>query len=152
MWHIWLILAGISFILEIITTGFFVFWFGIGALLAMLVSFFVDSPMIQTTVFIISSSFLIILTKPLVDKIAGNKKVVLTNAYTIIGKTALVTEEINTINGIGQVKIGNEIWSAKSLDGEIISKDSNVEIVAIDGVKACVKLIPTNKFSDITNT
>ena len=38
MWYIWLIIAGICFVIEMITVGFFVFWFGIGALITMLVS------------------------------------------------------------------------------------------------------------------
>ena len=151
MWHIWLILAGIFFILEIITIGFFVFWLGIGALLAMVVSFFTDNIAIQSAVFIISSCLLILLTKPLVDKVLGNKKNVPTNAYNIIGKTALVTEEINSITGIGQVKIGGEIWSAKSTDESIIPKGSKVEIISIEGVKACVQLIPTKEYSNIVN-
>ena len=32
MWQIWLIIAGLFFIGEIITVGFLIFWFGIGAL------------------------------------------------------------------------------------------------------------------------
>jgi membrane protein implicated in regulation of membrane protease activity len=34
MWQIWLIISGICFVIEIATVGFFVFWFGIGALFA----------------------------------------------------------------------------------------------------------------------
>lgn len=35
MWQFWLILAGLFLILEIITVGFLVFWFSVGALVAM---------------------------------------------------------------------------------------------------------------------
>ena len=40
MWPIWLVLAGIFFIVEIATTGFLVFWLGIGSLFAMITKFF----------------------------------------------------------------------------------------------------------------
>ena len=63
MWHIWLILAGIFFVIEIATIGFLVFWFGVGALLAMIVSFFTDSLAIQTTVFVLSSTILLFFTR-----------------------------------------------------------------------------------------
>ena len=43
MWQIWLIIAGICLIIEIITTGFLVFWFSIGALLAMITSLFTNN-------------------------------------------------------------------------------------------------------------
>lgn len=151
MWQIWLILAGIFFVLEIMTTGFLVFWFGIGSLFAMLISLFTDNILIQTSVFIVSSTILILLTKPLVNKFFGNKKSIPTNVYTIIGKDALVIEEINSLNGTGQIKVDGEIWSAKSTDEITILKDSKVEIVSIQGVKACVKLIPTNNFSGMQN-
>lgn len=151
MWHVWLIFAGVFFILEMMTAGFFVFWLGIGSLLAMLVSFFTDNIIIQASVFLISSALLIFLTKPFVDKFLKNKKTVPTNAYNIIGKNALVIEEINHLKGTGQIKVNGEIWSAKSLDEEIISKDSTIEIQSIEGVKACVKLVPTNQFSSMTN-
>ena len=68
MWSLWLIAAGIFFIVEIVTTGFLVFWLAIGALLSMITSFITDSIVIQTLVFVVSSCILIPLTKPLADK------------------------------------------------------------------------------------
>ena len=41
------------------------------------------------------------------------------------------------------LKIGGEIWSAKTDNNEIIPKDSKVEILSIDGVKVLVKAIKT---------
>lgn len=152
MWHIWLIVAGVFFILETVTTGFFVFWLGVAALLALLVSFIAPtSILLQITVFILSSIALIILTKPLVNKLISNKETVATNANAIIGKTALVTEDINSLESTGQIKVGGEIWSAKTVDSNIIPKGANVEICSIEGVKACVKLASKNKFSNSTN-
>jgi len=138
MWQIWLIISGILFVLEMITVGFLVFWFAIGALLAMICSFVTDSILIQTTVFVISSTALLFLTKPLVKKLSKTDKVQ-TNAFSIIGKTGIVTKEIDTKKGVGQVKIGSEIWSAKSLDEEVLPVGTEVEIVEINGVKAIVK-------------
>jgi len=103
MWQVWLIISGIFFILEMVTVGFLVFWFGIGALLTMVCSFFTDSIVIQTTVFLISSTALLFLTKPLVKKLSKKDKVQ-TNAYSIIGKTGFVTREIDSKKGVGQVK------------------------------------------------
>jgi len=151
MWSIWLILTGVFFILEMLTSGFFVFWLGIGSLLALLVSFITDSILIQCIVFVISSILLILSTKPLVNKFLNDNTTVVTNAYNIIGKTALVIDDINPIEGTGQIKVDGEIWSAKSSDGTYISKNSNVEICSIEGVKACVKLLPTNQLSNMTN-
>lgn len=119
MWQIWLIASGVFFIFEIITTGFLVFWLGVGALLAMVVSLFTDSLLIQTAVFVLSSIMMIFFTKPFIDKYVAQKKGVVTNAFSIIGKIANVTEEINFMEGTGQVKVEGETWSAKAEEGII---------------------------------
>lgn len=139
MWQIWLIIAGLFFIGEIATVGFLIFWFGVGALVAMLVSLFTSNVIIQTSVFVISSAILLFATKPFVKKFIDVKSTN-TNAFSIIGKKALVRKEINS-NSVGQIKINGEIWSAESENNEIIPKGSEVEIVKINGVKAIVKPI-----------
>lgn len=142
MWKIWLILAGIFLIIEIISVGFLVFWFSIGALIAMVASFFIPNTIAQTAIFVVSSTILLFATKPLVKKILpGDVK---TNSFSIIGKIAKVTIDIEPVEGKGQVKIGAEAWSAKSVDDTFIAKDTEVEILEIDGVKAIVKPLIKN--------
>lgn len=140
MWQIWLIIAGIFFIGEIATVGFLIFWFGIGALIAMIASFFTSNIIIQTTIFVISSTILIFATKPFVKKFIDVKKTN-TNAFSIIGKNALVIKEINPIQSQGQIKINGETWSAESDNNEVIPEGSEVEILQIRGVKTIVKPI-----------
>lgn len=137
MWILWLVAAGIFFVIEIATVGFLIFWLGIGALLAMITSFITGNLIIQTVVFVISSSILIPLTKPLVDKI-GNKKTIPTNSYSLINKHGIVTQDIDTIQGIGQVKVNGEIWSAKTENDLKIEKGTEIEVTRIDGVKLIV--------------
>ena len=139
MWQFWIIIAGIFFIIEMATVGFLVFWFGIGALIAMVVSLFTTNIAIQTAVFVISSAILLFFTRPLVNKFTKNDKEVQTNAYSIIGKRGVVIKEIDPISGQGQVKIGTEVWSAKTLGNKKIKEGSEVEVTEIDGVKAIVK-------------
>lgn len=138
MWQLWVILAGIFFVIEIATVGFLVFWFGIGALIAMVVSFFTDNIAIQTTVFVLSSTILLFFTRPFVNKFSSDEEVQ-TNAFSIIGKKGIVTQTIDPTSGKGQVKIGTETWSAKSADEVKIEKGTEVEVLDIDGVRAVVK-------------
>ena len=142
MWQIWLLLAGLFFIGEMITVGFLIFWLGIGALLAMVVSLFTSNIIIQTAVFVISSIILILATKPFVKRFVDVKKTN-TNVFSIIGKKALVIKEIDPINAKGQIKVNSEIWSAESENGEKIEEGSEVEIIRINGVKAIVKKVST---------
>ena len=138
MWQFWLIVAGICLVIEIATVGFLVFWFGIGALFAMITSFFTDNLIIQTVVFILSSTVLLFFTRPFVNKFSPKEKVK-TNAFSIIGKKGIVTQTINPITGEGQVKVGSEVWSAKSSEDVKVEKGLEVEVLDIDGVKAIVR-------------
>ena len=138
MWQIWLIASGVFFIIEIFTVGFLVFWLGVAALLAMLISFLTDSIILQTTVFVISSGILIFATRALADKII-KKDTVPTNVYSIVGKRGIVIEDIDWATGKGQIKSEGEIWSAKTREQINIPKGTEVEIESIDGVKVFVK-------------
>ena len=139
MWQFWLIASGIFFIAEIITTGFLVFWLGVAGLITMCISFFTDNLMIQASVFVILSAVLILATKPFVNKFVNKKETTeKTNAFSIIGKTAIVIKDIDSINGVGQIKVDGEVWSAEGINGSNIEKGTKVEIKEIDGVRAIV--------------
>ena len=138
MWHFWLILSGIFFVFEMATVGFLIFWLGIGALTAMIISFFVDNVIIQTAVFVVTSIALIFLTKPFVKKFAKPGANVKTNAYSIIGKNAIVTKEIDSNANVGQIRVGGDVWSAKTENEEVIPAHAEVKVLRIEGVKAIV--------------
>lgn len=139
MWRLWIIFAGICFVAEIATVGFLIFWFGIGAIIAMIVSFFTDNIAIQTASFIISSTILLFFTRKFANKISKKDENIQTNAFSIIGKKGIVTKEIDPFSNSGQIKVGSEIWSAKSINDEKISEGTEVEVLEINGVRAIVK-------------
>lgn len=140
-WQIWLIIAGVCLIIEIVTVGFFVFWFAIAALITALLSLFIHNIIAQATIFIIISVILIFLTKPLTDKITKKDKVS-TNVNALIGQEGTVIKEINSgSNKIGQVKILGDTWSAVTTNDftNAIPVGSNVKILKIDGVNLIVE-------------
>ena len=141
MWPIWLLLAGFFLILESITSGFLVFWFAVSAIITMILSFFIVSKMVQATVFVFLSIALIFATKPLVKKLTQKSTDIKTNAFSIEGKIGKVLIDIDPIEGCGQINVNGEKWSAKSIDDTFISKDSQVKVISIDGVKAIVESI-----------
>ena len=136
MWKLWVISAGLFLILESITTGFLVFWFAIGSVLAMIVSFFTENIIIQTSTFLISSAILIFATRKFCNAFLKNDKP--NNVNSMIGKTGKVTVDIVPIDGKGQVKIGGETWSAISEDSQTISKDTKIIVKDVRGVKVVV--------------
>lgn len=144
MWKLWLVLSGFCIIVEIVNLSFFIFWFALGALIAMVSSFFIDNLVIQIAIFLISSTILLFVTKPFVKKFINSDSNVKTNAYSLEGKVGKVTVDIEPIEGTGQIKVNGEVWSAKSQDNNTIPKDTEVVIERIDGVKAIVKPLIKN--------
>lgn len=139
MWQFWLILAGFFLIIEIVSLGFLVFWFAVGSLVAMVASLFIESIVAQTTIFLVASVILLFVTRPFVTKITQKDETIKTNAYSIEGKVAKVIQDIDPTESVGQVKVNGEIWSAKSYNDTFISKDTEVVVQKIDGVKVIVK-------------
>lgn len=142
MWYIWLIAAGIFFIAEIITVGFMIFWLGIAALIVCLLSLIVDNLFIQMAVFVVLSTLLLFLTRPFVEKFVIKKdQKVITNAFSIIGKQAKVTKSMDPITKLGQVKVGQETWTAKTKNDMLLEEGDVVKVDSIEGVKAIVSKI-----------
>jgi membrane protein implicated in regulation of membrane protease activity len=136
MWKLWVAFAGIFLIIESLTTGFLVFWFSIGSVLAMIISFFTKNIIIQTSTFLISSTILIFATRKFCSLFQKDDKPNTVNSMT--GKIGKVTVDIIPIDGTGQVKIGGETWSAISEDSSKILKDTEIIVKKIDGVKVVV--------------
>ena len=69
-----------------------------------------------------------------------NKDRVRTNAESLVGKTAVVTEPINNLAGTGQVQVQGQYWTARAVSDQVqITKDARVVIEKISGVKLIVK-------------
>lgn len=137
----WLVISAVLIVTEILTLGLTTIWFAAGALLAALVAWIGVGIIGQLIIFIIVSVVLLVLTRPLAMKYL-NDKTVRTNADSLIGEIAIVTEEIDNIAGKGAAKIQGETWTARSRkDEEIIEKGTKVQVIRISGVKLIVSKV-----------
>lgn len=135
----WLVLLIVFLVIEIATMGLTTIWFAGGALVALLSSFVGFKWPVQLIVFLLVSIALLVLTRPIALKYF-NKERQKTNAESLIGQTALVMEEIDTLRGIGRVEVNGMEWSAKTEEAEgQIEKGQVVIIEGIQGVKLIVK-------------
>ncbi len=134
---LWLIVAIACGLIEAITLGVATIWFAIGALVALVFALFGTPFLAQILIFLVSSGILLYFTRPIAQKVLriGHTK---TNFETLKGKTGIVIKEIDNIQGTGQVKVGGQIWSAKTFDDEKILEGSKIEILDIQGVKLVV--------------
>lgn len=92
---------------------------------------------LQIVLFIVSGIVLLITTKPFIEKLMNShKENTKTNTDLIIGKNAVVLEDIDNIREEGAVKIDGKVWTARNFDGtDVIPKGELVRIVEIQGVK-----------------
>lgn len=140
MWF-WFGLAILLLVVELLTTDLVSIWFSAASLLVgALVAIFPDLPIAwQFVIFVFSSAGLLLATRPLVNRFLNFSRAKDTNLDRLIGKVAVVTERIDNLSATGAVRIGGLVWTARSLDGDVIEIDSYVTFEKIEGNKALVK-------------
>lgn len=140
-WHIWIIVALIFFIMEIFTPGFAVACLSIGAIGSSIASACGLELKFQILVFAIATLLAFVLVRPVVLKLFHNKsKEVLTNVDALVGKHAIVSEEIKPIVG-GRVKVDGDDWKAVTADGSPVEAGKVVRILKVDSVILTVETI-----------
>lgn len=125
---------------EGITVGLTSIWFAIGALGALIVSGLGGTLWLQIVVFLALSGLALLLVRPLAQKFL-KPGYSATNADRVIGKSAVVTEEINNLKGSGLVSISGQVWTARSEQNVVIPAGEEVKILRIEGVKVFVERI-----------
>lgn len=136
---LWFLIFLILVIVEVLTLNLSTVWFIIGSVFAFFSSFFTRNLNYQIIVFIVFSIISVILTKRFLTKISNFKKIN-TNVDSIIGRTCLVTKDINNLLNQGEIVIDKNIWYALSKDDNVIIKEgTKVKICDIKGVKVIVE-------------
>lgn len=134
---IWLILIVILLLIEAATISLTTIWLAGGALIALISSFFLLPVYFQIAIFLTVSIVLLVFTRPVAVKYLkiGIHR---TNADSLIGQTGVVVEDISE-HKTGQVKVKGQIWTAVGASEDFITEETNVVIIAIEGVKLIVK-------------
>lgn len=133
----WCILIVIFGVFEALTIQLVSIWFMFGALAAFVAACCNISLGLQLIIFAVVSVALLFLTRPVIKKFFPTG-IEPTNFNSCIRRTGIVIETINNLQNKGQVKIGGQVWSAKSLNDEVIPVNTEVIVEKIEGVKAVV--------------
>lgn len=134
---LWLGATVILFIAEAITVNLVTVWFALGALAAFIAAVAGAGWAVQIVLFLVVTIVTLIFTRPIAKKHINGKHEA-TNADMVIGKTAIVTEDINNIAAKGAVSCMGKVWTARSLNGEEINQGQEVTVEKIQGVKLIV--------------
>ncbi len=136
---IWLGILAVLLVIEGLTTALTTIWFAGGALAAAIAAGAGMGIVPQLLLFFCVSLVLLIFTRPAAMKLM-NKNTEKTNVDSLLGKTAVVIQEINDLAQTGQVRINDIEWMARtSDDSAIIPVGTVVVIRAVRGVKLIVE-------------
>lgn len=135
----WIAALVLFLVVEAVTVGLASIWFAVGALAALICAMVGGAVWLQAVWFVVVSLVALILTRPLVKKFV-NGRTVATNADRNIGRTALVVEKIDNLEGTGSVRLDGVEWTARSSDdSRSIGEGAQVIVKEIQGVKLIVE-------------
>jgi membrane protein implicated in regulation of membrane protease activity len=124
---------------EMLTAGFFLAPFAIGAALAAVVDLAGAPELAAWIVFVFASIGTLGLVRPIALRHMKMPPAIRTGGAALVGKRAIVLERIANNEGVGCVKIDGEVWTARSLDeDEVIEPGTVVEVMQIKGATALV--------------
>ena len=134
---LWFALLIAFVVAEAVTVSMVSAWFAVGSLAALITALLGGKLWLQVVVFVVVSAVALAMLRPIAKKYF-NPKLTRTNVDAMAGKTCLCITAIDNLAGVGQVKIGDVEWSARSATGEAIPAGTEVRIDRVEGVKVYV--------------
>ena len=143
-WIVWLILAAIFIGIEVLTPGFFLLWFGVGALAAVLLSLLgVTSLAAQIIMFLAVSVALLVASRTIFERflpLSSSARGLKTNVETMIGQIGTVVEPSRGALNEAAVKAYGSVWTAFPIEGEKpLAEGETVAIERIEGNSVYVR-------------
>ena len=136
-WVIWLIVAAVLGTVEVLTTTLAFGLVGIAALIAAGAGFLGAPAALQFGVFVLASGVGLGVARPFALRHIRQPPMLRTGTAALVGRSAFVLEEVGPHGG--RVRIGGEVWSARSYDEtQIIPAGSTVDVMHIEGATALV--------------
>jgi membrane protein implicated in regulation of membrane protease activity len=139
MWRwIWLGAALLFGVGEIVTAGFFLLPFAVGAVAAAVLAFTGVDPAIQGVTFVAVSIVALLALRRFADRTDAHQPSV--GANRMAGERGIVLEQIDRVSGTGRVRVATEMWRATT-DGPAIEAGIEVRILDVRGTRLVVEPI-----------
>ena len=138
---IWLSIGILLLFMEVATGGFWIGFFGVGAIVASIAVWvgLVETLNSQVAVFLIASVVSLVALRRQLKKWMYGKSGP-TDFTSSVGDSATVVEQIPS-QGSGRVSYQGSTWDAESENGEILPAEAQVQIVRQDGTRLFVKAV-----------
>jgi membrane protein implicated in regulation of membrane protease activity len=139
MFWAWLIFAAVCFIGEMLTAGFFLIVFAVGAAGATIVAAVGGSQVWQWASFIVLSTLTFAFSRKIANRIHRGPEGLGVGAERYKGMRGRITEQVDNAAATGMVRIDREEWQAESVDGQVIPAETWAVVVKVDGTRMMVE-------------
>jgi membrane protein implicated in regulation of membrane protease activity len=136
-WIIWLVVAAVLGVAEVLTATLAFGLVAAGALVGALVGAVGGNAALQFGAFAVTSAAGLGLVRPFAMRHIRQPPLLRTGTAALVGRSAYTLDEV-TAQG-GRVRIGGEEWSARPYDETLtIPKGTTVDVLQIEGATALV--------------
>jgi membrane protein implicated in regulation of membrane protease activity len=140
-WLIWIAVALVAGVLEVVSLQFVLAMFGGGALGAAVAAAAGAPVEIQVVVFALASTLLLVAVRPPMVRWSLRTAGAITGVAALVGRRAEVLVEVTPARG--RVKLAGEIWSARTdRAGLVLPVGMQAYVQRIDGATAVVSAEP----------
>ena len=145
VWHLWIIVAVVLFIVEIFFPTFLPACIAIGCISAGIISAFDYGIKIQLIAFAIGTLIAFFGVRPVMLKYFHRKSnKVKTNMDALVGKVGRVVETIDISKNEGRIVVEGDDWKAETENEEIVTIGEKVVIQQVNSTILIVKPIKKN--------
>ena len=149
-WILWLVLGVVLIVAEIFTLGFFLLWFGVGAIAAALVGVLGGGLFLQFLVFAVVSIGLTAMSRTIFSTYFSHddKNAMKSGVDSLPGKVGTVSEASKGALNEAAVKVFGSTWTAYPIEGESeLVQGEKVEVIEVRGSSIYVRRI-TNELPE----
>ncbi|MBP2336338.1 membrane protein implicated in regulation of membrane protease activity [Saccharothrix coeruleofusca] len=133
---IWLVLGVLLVAAEVLSGDFVLVMLGVAALGAAGASALGADALVGSAVFALVSLGLLVGARPALRRRMTRGLDHRSGVEALVGGTAVVVARVDGHGG--RVRIGGEVWSARSIDGRVVEPGEEVTVVEISGATAVV--------------
>jgi membrane protein implicated in regulation of membrane protease activity len=136
-WAIWLVVAGVLAIAEVLTLTFVLGMLAGGAAAAALVAALSGPPALQGLGFVVVSGGLLATVMPMARRHRHMPPLLRTGTAALVGSRGTAITQVDKHSGL--VRLGGENWTARPYDDNVVIEAGvEVDVFAIDGATAVI--------------
>ena len=141
LWQMWVVVAVICLILELMAGDFFIICFSIGALFGALVAALGGGFYLQLVSFAVFTLVSLFWVRPFAKRyLRKGEDNRVSNADALMGRQGRVVETVKA-DGFGRVQIDGDIWKAVTKESADIPEGTNVRVIGRESTIITVETI-----------